>query len=56
MEIELLKKYKFWKKGDVILVTNDLAKDLIKKKIAKATGENKVVEAEKEMIEKFSEE
>ena len=56
MEIELLKKYKTWEKGKSLIVTNDLAKELIKNKIAKETGDNKVAEAERDFIEKSYEE
>lgn len=56
MEIELLKKYKTWEKGKSLIVTNDLARELVKNKIAKETGNNEVFEAEKDFIEKSYEE
>lgn len=56
MEIELLKKYKSWEKGKSLMVTNDLARELVKNKIAKETGNNKVFEAERDFIEKSYEE
>jgi hypothetical protein len=52
MEVEFLKDHGHNKKGKVTLVTNDFAKELIKKKIAKATGENKFLEKEAKAIEK----
>jgi len=55
MEVEFLKNHNYSKKGDVTLVTNDLAKDLIKRKIARATGENKFIEKESKMIAENSE-
>jgi len=52
MEVEFLKNWNHIKKGKVTLITNDLAKELIKKKVVKATGENKFIEAENKAIEK----
>ena len=50
MEVEFLKDWEYIKKGKVTLITNDLAKKLIKKKVVKATGEHKFVEAENKAI------
>ena len=53
MEVEFLKDWNHIKKGKVTIITNDLAKELIKKKVVKATGENKFIEAENKAIEKY---
>ena len=52
MEVEFLKDWEYIKKGKVTLITNDLAKKLIKKKVVRATGEHKFIEAEAKAIEK----
>lgn len=56
MEIELLKKHKFWKKGKQLIVTNDYGKELIKKKIAKDLKGNIVAKKEAKFIASQEEE